>query len=140
MNSSVLAAIYAKAKGSAPFSAGVDGPWTPSQVPAGDTFPYGVYAVVGNAALDWAANQTSVEPIRIQFSVYSQGGEKIALDYASQIASAFAPGTSLTLSSGHSLGCMPIFGPTPIPCIKQASDGTPVFHAVVDIRVWFQNN
>lgn len=138
MTSDFLTAVYSKAKASAPFSGAVTGPWTPSTAPAGSAFPYGIYSVVGSAPLDWSTNNQSVEPVRIQFSVYAKGGEVVALNYAKQIQAAFAIGTTLSTGSGHILGCMPIFGPAPIPCTMKDADGAPVFHAVVDVRFWFQ--
>lgn len=139
MNSDFLSAIEAWAKGAVPFSGSVAGPWTPSRVPRGSTFPYGVYAAVGATALDWTTNGQSVEPVRVQFSVFATGGQKIAMDYASQIASRFAIGTILSLSNGRNLGVMPIFGPVPIPCNAFDAASNPVYHAAVDFRIWFQN-
>lgn len=139
MNVSLLAAIYAQAKAAAPFLLSVPNLWTPSQVPRGTAFPFGVYSPVGDAPLEWDTTGVSVEKVRVQFSVYTTLGETVTMGYASQIQSNFAIGRILTLTSGKHLGCMPAFGPVPIPCDLLDASSNVVSHAAVDFFFWFEN-
>jgi len=133
----LASAVVAFAKADHPFIApeNVSGPWW-QQLPPSNTFPYCSFIIIGAGALDWYTDQSSLEQVRLRFSIFHTNNN-LAFTYANQIATKFT-NAKLTLDRGLCVGCLPVAMPyaLPVPATEKNSDGSPVYHVATDFRLW----